>query len=83
MALRAENHGTAPVVPREAPKDSTPCNSVPYSVKLRVGLACLTLNPARSQPHKAPNAIALTDTGGSVVSNFNVCFDALQRGRPS
>jgi hypothetical protein len=40
-----------------------------YSVKLHVGLAYLprlTLNPARSLPHKAPNAIALV--GGETVS---------------
>jgi hypothetical protein len=49
IALRAENHSTIPVALREAPKASTPCNSVPYSVKLCVGLACLALNPgARS-----------------------------------
>ena len=45
IALRAENHSTIPVALREAPKASTPCNSVPYSAKLRVGLACLALKP--------------------------------------
>src|SRR5580704_19183883 len=33
------SHGTVLVVLREAPKASTPWNSGPYSVKLRVGLA--------------------------------------------
>jgi hypothetical protein len=56
-ALYAESHGTVPVALREAPKPSTPWNSVPYSVKLRVGLTDLPRlapNPTRSRRLPCP-----------------------------
>jgi hypothetical protein len=51
--------------PRHGPSRSARSAKSFYSVELRVGLACLALNPARSQPHKAPNAIALPQGEGA------------------
>ena len=58
----AKNHGTAPVVLREAPKASTPWNSGPYSVNSVSGL--LALHPIRhARSFTKPNAIAPLQEG--------------------
>jgi hypothetical protein len=51
--------GTVPWLSARSAIMPTPCNSVPYSVTLRVGLACLALNPAPLTASQPPNAIAL------------------------